>query len=256
VLFEQAVRQAIPVATPQTLLYRYGYSAGEGVISLEPGMRLVIQRAEYNKSHKFLGTEIVYYKIARDPEGRLRIRSEKTERRGQAHILVEDVDLGKQVRGANYVRLFFSGNFVPHDLNYSALVIGARSLKHMEAIARNLRAHPQNGCPSKSVNDADCKPYLDMVTVVAELGVKVNGKKVFVAPGDNVQEALERAGKVSCVKDIRTLRIEREFLGHPVRIEFDPKTESALHLDLVANDRISCSANNTTQGEGKAGSGL
>lgn len=250
--FEQAVREAVPAAVPQTLPYRYGYSAGEGVISLEPGMRLVIQRAEYNKSHKFQGTEIIHYKIARDPKGRLHIRCEKTEHRGQARILPGDVDLGKQVRGANYVRLFFSGMFVPHNLNYSALVIGTRTLQHMEAIAHNLQEHPQNGCPDRSVNDAQCKPYFGIVTVVAQLGINVNGKKVFVAPGDNVQEALQGAGRASCARHLRALHIKRQFLGHPVRIEFDPRTESALHLELVTNDRISCSANDTTHGERKA----
>lgn len=243
-LFEQAVLEAVPVAIPQTPLYRYGYSAGGGVINLEPGMRLVIQRAEYDRSHKFLGTEIVYCKITRDPKGGLHIRSVKTERRGHARIFPGDVNLGEEVRGANYLRLYFSGKFVPHNLNYSALVVGTRSLKHMEEIARELRAHPQNGCPARTGKDAACKPYFGMVTVVAELGVKMNGTKVFVAPGDNVRAALEKTGNASCVKDIRALRIEREFLGHPVRVKFDPKTESALHLDLVANDRISCSANN------------
>lgn len=242
ILFEQAVREAIQVAVPHTILYRYGYSAGEGVISLEPGMRLVIQRAEYNGAHKFLGTETVYYRIARDSKGRLHIHSGKTEHRGKARILPGDVDLGKRVRGAYYVRLFFSGNFVPHDLNYSALVIGTRSLQRMEAIAREIRAHPQDGCPARSGSNVSCKAYSGMVTVVAQLGVKVNGKKIFVAPGDSVRNALEKAGNAACVKNLRALHIKRQFLGHPVAFIFDPAAESIVRLNVIANDRLFCSA--------------
>jgi hypothetical protein len=255
-LFEQAVREAVPVAMRDTMLYTYGYSAGDGVINLEPGMRLVIQRAEYNQSGEFQGTETIYYKVTRDSKGRLRFRSVKSLHQGHARILPGDLDLGNRVGSDIRARLYFSGNLVPPNLNYSALVIGTRSLKHTEAIARELRAHPQNGCPPRSGKDAYCKPYLGMVTVVAELGVKVNGKKVFVAPGDNVRMALERAGRASCVNALRALRIERQFLGRPVRIAFDPTTESVLHLDLVADDRISCSTDNTTQGERKTGSDL
>jgi hypothetical protein len=242
-MMERGLREAVPMAARDTTLYRYGYSAGEGVINLEPGMRLVIQRAEYNGDHKFLGTEIVYYNVARDSKGGLRIRSGRTERRGRARILPGDIDLGKQVRGADYVRLFFSGNLVPHNLNYSALVVGTRTLQDMEAIARGLQAHPQNGCPALG-NGVHCKPYFGMVTVVAELGVKVNGRRIFVAPGDNVRDALEKAGREPCLKNLHELRIERQFLGQPIKLQFAPLANAILSMELVANDRISCSPDN------------
>jgi hypothetical protein len=246
---ETGLREAVPVDVRDTMLYRYGYSAGEGVIDLEPGMRLTIQRAEYNRSDEFQGTETVYYRIRRDSEARLQIHVLKSEHCGQARMLPGDLDLADRVRGDFHARLFFSGNLVPRNLSYSALVVGTRSLQEMEAIASELRAHPQNGCPAQSTNDSACKPYLGMVTVVAELGVKVNGKEVFVPPGDNVQNALEKAGRASCVRDLRALRVERGFLGHPVNVVFDPTTDAVLRMDLVAGDRISCSANSRYSAE-------
>ncbi|TAM79787.1 MAG: hypothetical protein EPN47_18515 [Acidobacteria bacterium] len=239
---ETGLREAVPIAVSDTMLYRYGYSAGEGVIDLEPGMRLTIQRAEYNRSDEFQGTETVYYRIRRDSEARLQIHVLKSEHRGQARMLPGDLDLADRIRGDFHARLFFSGNLVPRNLSYSALVVGTRALQKMDAIASELRKHPQDGCPAGSDGDPGCRAYFGMVTVVAELGVKVNGREVFVAPGDHVRDALEKAGKTGCIKDVRALRIEREFLGHPVKVAFDPTSDAILHMELVAVDRISCSA--------------
>jgi hypothetical protein len=248
VRFEEGIRQAVPVTVHDTMLYRYRYMAGTSFINLEPGMRLLIQRAEYDRSGEFQGTETVYYRILRDSGGTLHIRPVKAVHEGRARTLPDDLDLGDRIRGDIYARLFLSGNLVPRDLNYAALVMGARSLTGMTAITRELETHPEAGCPAQSNNDVVCKPYSGLVTAVAELGVRVNGKKLFVTPGANLRGVLAKAGKSSCAADLHSLRVEREFLGHPIRIVFNPATDAIMHLTVVANDRIDCSAGNSNAG--------
>jgi hypothetical protein len=250
--FEEAIREAVPATVHDTMLYRYRYRSGSGFVNLEPGMRVMIQRAEYNRSGEFQGSETVYYRVSRDSRGELHFRPVKTEHQGRARILPDDLDLGDRIHSSKYARLFLSGNLVPRNLNYAALVIAARNLKELDSMTRELEKRPQAGCPAPSKNEVVCKPYSGLVTVIAELRVRVNGKKHFVslgANGANLRGVLEEAGKSPCVADPHSLRIKREFLGHPAPLVFNSATDAIMYLTVVANDRIHCSTGNSNSGK-------
>lgn len=244
VRLREAMRQAIPTAVYGTLFHRHEYGLSRGFVELEPGMRLIIDRAEYNRSGKFRGTTMIYYRITRASKAQLRFRQVKVERHGDARLLEADLDVATRFRTDLYIRLFFSGNLVPENLNYAALLVGTRMLKRMEALSRALKAHPQGGCPNEPNNDVGvhCKPFFGLVTVSVELRVRVNSKKFFVGPQTDVQSILAKAGETACQKNPHVLRIERQFRGHPVRLVFDPATDSIMHLVVKPDDRIYCSA--------------
>ena len=241
VLLQEAVRESVPVRPAETLLYRYGYRPGPGFVDLEPGMRLVVERAEYDQSDKFKGTSIVDYQITRNSRAWLRFRPVEVKRQGESRVPTSDLDLGARVNKMLFSRLFFSGNPVPKNLDYTAMILGTRSRKQMEEITRALQAHPQSGCATDSNGDASCKPFIGSVTVSAELKVTVNGKEVFVGPQVTLRGVLAAADVARCEDKLKALRIEREFLGRPVKIVFDPTANSILNLVVIGNDRIFCS---------------
>lgn len=252
VRFEEAIRESVPATVHDAMVYRYRYRSGSAFVNLEAGMRVMIQRAEYNRSGEFQGTETVYYRASRDSRGTLHFQPVKTEHQGRARILPGDLDLGERIRGDKYGRLFLSGNLVPRNLNYSALVIGAQNLKELDSTTRELEKHPQAGCPAPSKKEVVCKPYSGLVTVIAELRVIVNGKNYFVslgANGANLRGVLDEAGKSPCAAGPHSLRIEREFLGRRRPLLFNPATDAIMHLTVVANDRIRCAAGNSNSGK-------
>lgn len=241
---QNAVRQAIPAEVYDAFLHRYRNLPGASFEGLGPGMRLSIDRAEYDRARKFRGTVVVYYRIARNSRAQLRFRRVRIERHGDTRPRPGDLDVGTRFHNDFYIRLFFSGNLVTENKNYAALIVGTRTLKHMDEITQMLDAHPRSGCPRRGIGDADadCEPFFGSVTVSAELRIKVNGKKLFVAPGMDVQRVLAEAGESLCEKNPRALRIERDFLGYPVKILFNPAADSIMRLAVAANDQIFCSA--------------
>lgn len=241
---QNAVRQAIPSEVYDVLRRRYRYVPSVSFVELEPGMRLTIDRAEYDRSSKFRGTAVVYYRITRNSRAQLRFRRVKVERHGGAPVRPGDLDVSTRFSDDFYIRLFFSGNLVTENVNYAALIVGTRSLKHMAEVTRVLETHPQSGCPKKGISDAgaDCESFSGSVTVSAELSIKVNGKKLFVAPGTDVRRVFAEAGETACENNPYALRIERDFMGHPVKIAFNPAADSIMHLTVAVNDRIFCSA--------------
>ncbi|MGH9377633.1 MAG: hypothetical protein ACRD1I_02425 [Terriglobia bacterium] len=248
VLLQKVVRESVPVRPQETLLYRYGYRPGPGFVDLEPGMRLVVERAEYDQSDKFKGTSIVDYQITRNSRAWLRFRPAEVKRQGKSRVPTGDLDLDARVNKMLYCRLFFSGNLVPKNLDYTAMIIGTHSRKQMEEITQALQEHPQSGCAMDLIKNASCKPFIGSVTVSAELKVTVNGKEVFIGPQATLQGALAAAGAARCEDNLKALRVERKFLGRPAKLVFDPPVNSILNLIVVGNDRIFCSASAPSRG--------
>lgn len=238
-LLEQAVRESVPVMVHDSMRYRYDWQEFEGFIDLEPGMRLRIERAEYNPAGKIAGTSTTYYQVERDSHRAIAFRLLAPKPEHIPDDALPDRNLASAVRDAYYARLFLSGAHVPNNSRYTALIVGTRSQTRMEEIAKSLKEHPEAGCPQTPGGGANCMIFPGQVTASVELQVSVNGQQVFAGVERSVQSLFDESGHPCAVS---SLRIERKYLNKFVPVQFSSADDSALGLMLVGGDRIVCSA--------------
>ncbi len=236
----QAVRESVPIRVHETHYYRYDYRLGTGSIDLGPGMRLKIERAEFDAFGKFQDTSTVYYRITRDSRRAIRFGLEEAHPKRAVGAGLPDRTLAARDAGMFYDRLFFPGKQVPPNLNYAAMVIGTRSLKRLEEITRTIQTRPESGCSASAEKDVDCTLFQGSVSVSAEIEVTVNGGRVFVGPEETLRDLLSQMNRTACQRDLRSLRIEREFLNKLTPLKFDSASDSILDLILLGGDRVSC----------------
>lgn len=240
VLVERAVREGVPVQIHDILYYRYDWQPAEGFVNLEPGMRLKIERSELGPGGKIVGarTSTTYYLVGRDSRGAIAFRLTGS---GSGSAPIEDSDrtLSTRIQGMPYVRLFLSGDHVPNNLRYTALIIGTHTQEQMTQVEEALRAHPEIGCSQQPDQEVACVMFRGSVTVSAELGVTVNGQRDFVGLEAGVQSLFDPP-RSQCA--LGSLRVERQFLDGRAPIEFGATRDSALDLMLVGGDRVACAA--------------
>ena len=240
-MLTEAVRESIPIRVEETDYYRYGYRLGTGSIDLEPGIRLKIERAEFDPLGKFQDTSTVYYRIARDSRHTIHFQIENAPPQESSGASLPDRTLAMRESGKYYDRLFFLGKHVPPNLHYAAMVVGTRSRSRLEEIARTIRARPDIGCAAATEKEITCVPFEGPVSVSAEIEVSLNGSRFFLEPRDTIRDLLSQTDNTPCRSNPRSLRIEREFLKKLTPVDFDSVGDSILDLVLVGGDRITCS---------------
>lgn len=238
-LLARAVKESVPTLIHETDYYRYGYQLGSGSVDLEPGMRLKIVRAEFDKSAKFERTRTVSYRVVSDSGGTLGFELEKDGSEPLADLNGDGQMLTARDKGMLYNRLFFSGKDVPPNVSYAAVIVGTRSLRRMNEISRQLRTQPETACPDADTETV-CVRFQGAVTVSVELPVLINGRQTFVGTGQTLRGFLNDEGLAACETHPKYLRIKREFLNARVPVDFDADKGSILDLTLFSNDRITC----------------
>jgi len=238
-LVERVVREGIPVRSGDTLYYRYDWQPGEGFVNLEPGMRVKIERAEFGSSGHITGTTAIYYLVGRDSHRAISFRRVGPKSGNLSAEQAGDRALSTRIRDMPYVRLFLSGEHVPNNLRYTALIVGTQTQAQMAQVEGALRAHPEVGCPRDTNQQVDCVIFRGSVTVSTELEVAVNGHRGFVGLEDGVQSLFDPP-RSQCAPE--SLRIERQFLDRYAPIEFGAECAAGLDLTLVGGDRVACSA--------------
>jgi hypothetical protein len=238
-LLEQAVRESLPALIHDALYYQYDWRQGGGSIILEPGMRLRIERAEYNPAEEIADTRITSYAVERDSSRAIVFRLIGPKPKNSQAGDLQDRSLATMVHDMFYARLFLSGDHVPNNLRYTALIIGSRTLERMDDVAKSLQLHPENGCPKGPDHHVDCVMFRGQVTASVELQVSVNGQQVSAGVQRDLRSLFDQQPP-RCV--LPSLHIERRYLSRFVPIEFSFADDSAFGLMLVAGDRIVCSA--------------
>jgi len=233
---EEAIRQSIPVHARDTLYYRYNWSPGAGFIDLLPGMRLKIERAELISSARTPDTSVAYYDITRGVGHAIHFRLAAAKPQRAARDL-PDWRLASEVQGMFFAQLFLSGEHVPNNLRYTALLVGTSSREQMQEVEAALQARPQGGCPDGPNPQLRCITFRGSVSVSVQLPVTVNGRRVFVGLDDTVQRLFDESGH-RC--QVPFLKMQRRFLNHLVAVDFDGAGESALDLPLAGGDRVTC----------------
>ena len=238
--------QSVPMKPSDSLFNAYGYLMVRGGLDLKPGLRLKIERAYFRpaapgeEAHavkNYLGVSSSFFDVEQDDQGKIRFQQvgaihyspESLEKDGGEGS--RDLDLRELLSQPHY-RLLFYTFVVPEEQGISAAVIGASNADELDELERELRAHPEEGCEQvAAAKEKDCLDFKGFVTVSAQIKVELNGQSQFVDWGTKLRSVLPKNA-------IKSLRIQRRYLGSYYEVHFDPGNSNVLSLALVGGDQV------------------
>ena len=241
------ILQSIPMRPSESLFTAYGYLRERGGLDLKDGIRVKIERAYFNpvtageEQHtvkNYLGVSTSNFDVKPVSDDRIRFQQvgliqfspESLAREGEEGT--RDLALG-MLPGQRQYRLIFYTYIVPKAQDISAVVIGASNASELDQLEKELRAQPAEGC-SKVGKGQECFAFQGFVTVTAQVKIEVNGKFQFVDWGTKLKGVLPKNA-------LKSLRIQRQFMGSYYDVRFSPASSNVLSLTLVGGDRITWS---------------
>lgn len=240
--------QSVPMKPSDSLFNAYGYLMERSSIDLKRGLRLKIERAYFRPAapgeedhavKNYLGVSSSFFDVE-DDRGKIRFKQvgaiqyspESLEKEGAEGS--RDLDLRKLLGQPQY-RLLFYTLVVPKDQGISAAVIGASNANELNELERELRPHPEEGCEQvAAAKGKDCFDFKGFVTVSAQIKVELNGQTQFVDWGTKLRSVLPKNA-------LKSLRIQRQYLGSYYEVRFDPASSNVLSLALVGGDQVTWS---------------
>jgi hypothetical protein len=241
--------QSIPMRPSESLFNAYGYGLERSGLDLKRGLRLRIERAyfrpvgsgeeEYSIKN-YLGVSTTRFDVELASDGKIRFQQigaiqyspeslEKDGEEGHRDLSLQDL------QGQAHYRLLFYTYLVPKAHGISAAIIGASNAGQLDELEQKLRAHPEESCRDAAKARGEyCFEFKGFVTVSTQIKVELNGKSQFVDWGTKVKSIVPR-------KALKSLTMQRQFMGSYYDVCFDPANSNILSLVLVGGDRLTWS---------------
>jgi hypothetical protein len=238
--------QSIPMKPSDSLFNIYGYLVERSGLDLKADLRVKIERAyfrpvpageEQHTVKNYLGVSTSNFDIEQAADGKLRFQQvgdirysldtlAQDRREGSADLALRELP-----EQAHYRLLFYTYN-VPKEQDVSATIIGADDAASLDELEREIRVHLARGCETDvRAKGGNCFAFKGFVTVSAQIRVELNGKSQFVDWGTKV-------GTVVPKKALKSLNIQRQFMGSYYDVRFGPSQSDILFLALVGGDRL------------------
>jgi hypothetical protein len=238
--------QSIPMRPSESLFNAYGYLVERGGLDLKTDLRVKIERAyfraaatgeEQHSVKNYLGVSTSNFDVEQAGGGKLRFQqvgdikySPETFAKGSEE---GNRDLGlRELPEQTHYRLLFYTYLVPTEQDISAAIIGADSGAQLDELEREVHVHLikscETGAPAKSET---CFSFKGFVTVSVQIKVQLNGKFQFVDWGTKVRSVLPN-------DTVKSLKIQRQFMGSYYDVRFNPSNSDILSLALVGGDRL------------------
>ncbi|MGA2811692.1 MAG: hypothetical protein ABSG16_09855 [Candidatus Acidiferrum sp.] len=240
--------QSMPMKPSDSLFSAYDYLPRRGGLDLKAGLRVKVERAyfrppgpdeEPHALKNYLGVSTSSFDVVVADAGTVRF-AQAGAIQYSPQSLEQDGQGGRDLRlrdlpGRPCYRLLFYTYLVPKEEDVSAVIIGASDTTQLDQLEREVRAHPGEECETGAwPRGQDCFELNGFVTVGAQIQVQLNGKFQFVDWGTKLGSVLPK-------KSLKSLRIERQFMGSYYAVRFDPLDSSVLSLALVGGDRLTWS---------------
>jgi hypothetical protein len=254
-LAKQRIATNLPAPASDALFYRYGYGPG-GYVDLAPGMQLRIERdlyaaedSEQPRPEDYRGTTITSYGIAPSGEDEVKLVFLRIDKRSPPadalHAIVPspnlDANLVSQFSASSRLRLFLQDLVVSGNAKTPAILIGASSEIDLKAVTAEIETKPQVSCTDLVRWRVTCAIFHGAVTVSPMLQVTVNGAQSYIPIGSKLWFVLPLVQGAKDAKLVRTLRVQRLYLGKMTDVRFAHNQEEISQLLLVGGDRISWS---------------
>lgn len=240
------ILQSLPMKPPESLFSYYGYRPDRSSLDLKPGIRLKIERAyfsgaktteEADATQNFAGLSTVNFDVELGDDGKIHFRQIGDVRfipaslKGQVQNESQEMELIGILPEVQY-RLVFYTLLVSKEQKLSAAIVGASSAGQLDEFDHKLRLRPSGGCKNfVAVNEVACVEFNGLVTVTSQIRVELNGKSKLIDWGTRVKDLLAK-------DSLRSLTIQRKFMGSYHNVRFNPGDLSILSLALVGGDRL------------------
>jgi hypothetical protein len=249
---KQRIAASLSAPVVDTLFYRYAYGPG-GYVDLAPGMQLRIER-DWFSSHgysqprpaDYQGTTITNYVVSCNAESGTALRFLGVEKKLIASatpgLSPSDAGLATQFATAPHLRLFLLNLVVSDNAKSPAILVGASTTEDLHEATQAIASDPGISCSSLVRRQVTCALFEGLVTVSPMLEVAVNGTPTHIPIGSRLWFITPRSMTNQQRSTlIRTLRIERQFQGKLIRLQFARNLDGISQLPLVGGDRISWS---------------
>lgn len=241
--------QSVPMRPSESLFNAYGYLLERGGLDLKAGLRIKIQRAyfrpaadgeEQHTVKNYLGVSTSNFDVEQASGGKIRFQQvgdiqyspETFAKNGEEERRDQDL---RELPERSHYRLLFYTYIVPKEQDISAAILGAGNAAQLDELERGLRIHLAEGCQTTAeAKSGDCFEFKGFVTVSAQIKVQLNGKSQFVDWGTNLNSVLPKNA-------LKSLRIQRQFMGSYYEVRFNPSNSDVLLLALVGGDRLTWS---------------
>jgi hypothetical protein len=239
--------QSVPMRPSESLFNAYGYLLERGGLNLKAGLRVKIERAYFRPAaagedphavKNYLGLSTASFDVEQVSGGKIRFKQVGDVQFSPASFAKDggeeshDLDLRDLPEQSHY-RLLFYTYIVPKEEDISAAIIGAGSAAQLDELEREIRAHLAKGCETDAAS-GNCLEFKGFVTVSAQIRVQLNGKFQFLDWGAKVGSVLPKNA-------LKSLRIQRRFMGSYYDVRFNPSNSDVLQLALVGGDRLTWS---------------
>jgi hypothetical protein len=247
----QRIAASLSAPATDTLFYRYAYGPG-GYVDLAPGMQLRIERDFFRSPSSgqphpadYQGTTITNYEISGNAESGTTLEFLRVEKRSAGKTTPasssSDTELATQFATSPHLRLFLLNLVVSDNAKSPAILIGASTHEGLSEPTQAIENDPAISCSSLLRWHVTCALFDGFVTVSPMLGVVVNGTPTYIPIGSRLWSIAPDMTTQQQATVIRTLRIDRQFQGRLVRVQFPRNLNDISQLPLVGGDRISWS---------------
>jgi hypothetical protein len=248
------VMQSLPMKPNESLFNAYGYRLERSGLDLKPGLRLKIERAYFRPAEpeeaehsikNYLGVSSINFDVQRSEDRKIHFQQVANIQYSPESLAQTSAegsrDLGlHDLPQQPHYRLLFYTYLVPKEHRISAAIVGAGSASQLDELEQELRLQPEEGCKRVAgAKGEDCFEFNGFVTLSAQINVELNGKPKFVDWGTTVKDVVPR-------NSLKSLRIQRQFLGSYYEVRFEANDPIVLSLALVGGDRLNWSRSSAT----------
>jgi hypothetical protein len=245
----QRIAASLSAPAGDTLFYHYGYGPG-GYVDLAPGMQLRIERdfygshnSEQPRAADYQGTTITSYEVTASVENETKLfllRVEKKSLGAKApDVTAPDATLATQFAAAPHLRLFLQDLVISGNAKTPAILIGSSNNDDRNAVTQEIENKPQISCTDLLRRQVTCAFFDGTVTVSPMLQVVLNGAHTYVPIGSKLWFILPHLKDAQEARLLRTLRVERQFHGKAIEVQFARTEAEISQLLLLGGDRLS-----------------
>jgi hypothetical protein len=230
-----ALSEKLPLPTGGRYRFRFGSFDLTGIFELVSDFRLNINGPVYasganGSTKEIIGYERAYYIFT---------AAQKTDRTQISFSSVTEIDPGKEPfvkarpqntlalpESSGYFRLVLRAAAAASKHVSIATLLSAPDEKTLADATRQLTSKPEQSCEEAvTAHGANCMMFPPMVGVNIELGVHVNGKKVFVGIGGWLDDTVKGVNSLAVIE--KTLQVRRLYQGRLIPVKFDPASQAS-----------------------------
>lgn len=128
------------------------------------------------------------------------------------------------------------------DFDHDSALLVANSSAALEQASTRFETNPNSICGSRQSagEDVQCFAPPHQVAMIAELGIRVQDRIVYVPVESSLQTALRAYGEQDPKRLIPSLRVFRRVGAREIPIRFNKDSDEILRLPVAGGDRIEC----------------